>query len=401
MSVIISKPVAVVKQASGFKLAVFLLVYHTFVSTSLILPLLGVSNLILVLTNFFGILSLIVFHSRRIEKWAIILIFLIIFFTVFKVMFFHEFKFFKINLFLITSVLLVSLVNIAEIKRFIDISSKFILIVLIGAIAAFILHNIGLNYVFTYVSQSGREHYFYYTSFGHSFGKSLRACGIYDEPGTLAFMAGGLLVLRRIFSLNQKLSITILFFTFITFSLAFLIFSIIYITTINLKRGQITGILTLLVTFMFIINITGFINLLEDNLFTRFTLNQDERQGIRGGRETLFWNAYYNLTLNDGSILWGVNPYCTINAEECLKKGYMGENPLAPIAEHGIFIAWPYYIFILICLFISIRGRRYLIFLALMSLFLQRPYLLNYGVSLLGIMPIYLFFMRKKYNLKL
>jgi len=281
------------------------------------------------------------------------------------------------------------------------VSSKIFITMLIGALIGFIVNQIGITYIYSYVAQNGREQFLYYTTFGHSAGSILRPSGIYDEPGTLAFMTGGLLVLRQLFSLDQKRSLMILLLGFITFSLSFLVFSIFYVAAINLSKGQRSSILSVLVVFLSLIYITGFDSLLEDNLFSRFTLSQDARQGIRGGRETLFWNAYENLSFKDGSVFWGVNPYCTINNAECLKKGYMSENPLAPIAEHGIFIAWPYYIFILITIFISFKGRRYLIFFALMSLFLQRPYLLNYGVSLLGILPIYLFFMRKKYNLKL
>jgi len=348
--------------------------------------------MMLVLTNFIGILSLIVFYSRRIAKWAVVLIVLILFFTVFKVAFFSEFKFFKINLFLITTILLLSVSNIEELKGFIEVSSKILLAVLIGAVIGFVLHQLGLKSIFSYLAQNGRLQFLYYTSFGHSVGSVLRPSGIYDEPGTLAFMTGGLLVLRQLFSFDQKRSLSILFLGFITFSLAFLVFSIIYISALNLSKGQRAGIASILIVFVALIYITGFDVFLEDNLFSRFTLSQDARQGIRGGRETLFWNAYDNLSFSDDSMLWGVNPYCTIDGEECLKKGYMGENPLAPIAYHGIFIAWPYYLFILLSIIISLKGRKYLIYLAIMSLFLQRPYLLNYGVSLLGILPLYTLF---------
>lgn len=386
----------VINQSGGYNLAVILLVYHTFISTSLILPIFGFSNMMLVIINFIGILSLIVFYSRRITKWAFVLILIILFFTVFKVAFFNEFRFFKINLFLITSILLLSVTNYTELKGFIEVSSKITLIILIGVLIGFIVHQIGLKSIYSYVAQNGRVQFLYYTSFGHLVGPTLRPSGIYDEPGTLAFMTGGLLVLRQLFSLDQKRSLTILFLTFITFSLSFLVFSIIFVAALNLSKGQRSGILSLLVVFIVLIYITGFDGFLEDNLFSRFTLSQDARQGIRGGREALFWNAYDNLSFNDDSMLWGVNPYCTIDGEECLKNGYMGENPLAPIAYHGIFIAWPYYFFLTIAVILSFKGRKYLIYLALMSLFIQRPYLLNYGVSLLGILPLYCHFILKR-----
>lgn len=401
MKVFSIKSAPVIPKSRAYKLTVSLLIYHTFISTSLILPIFGFTGMMLILPNYIGIFSLIVFFSRRIKRWAIVIIFLILFFTFFKVAFFSEILFFKINVFLITTIILISVTNIEEFKGFIEVSSLIILVVLIGAIIGFVLSQLGFKPIFSYVANNERLHLLYYTSFGQSEGIVLRPSGIYDEPGTLAFMTGCLLVLRHIFSENQKLSIVILFLGFITFSLAFLVFSIIYVLAIDFKKGQRFGILMVLAVFLVLIYLSGFDNLLEDNLFSRFTLSQDSRQGIRGGRETLFWTAYDNLSLSDGSIYWGVNPYCTINSEECLKKGYMSENPLGPIAEHGIFIAWPYYIFLLICIIISFKGRRYLIFLALMSLFLQRPYLLNYGVSLLGILPIHLFYKRKEYHLNL
>lgn len=396
MTLTLNKKIHIAQKKRGQNLVVFILIYHTFLSTSIVFSALGLSYTIILAINFLTIAYLLVVTNRVIDKWAILLVLAILILTSFKVINFGNVLFYKINLYLITTILLISLSDINEIKCFVELSSKIILFVLFGSAIALILQQIGLKPVFTFVAENGRHHFLYFTSFGHMAGSVLRPSGIYDEPGTLAFMTGGLLVLRQFFSLNQKRTLMLLAFGFVTFSLAFLVFTIIFVLSININKNQRTGILIFLFAITTIVYISGFNKLLEDNLFTRFSFSEDARGGLRGGRETLLITAYENLSNNDESLLWGVNPYCTIYNEECLKNGYMGENPLAPIAYHGIFIAWPYYLFIIITLIISIKGRKYLIYLALMSLFIQRPYLLNYGVSMLGVLPLFLYFSKKK-----
>src|SRR5690606_41114035 len=131
-------------------------------------------------------------------------------------------------------------------------------------------------------------------------------------------------------------------------------------------------------------SLAGFLSLFESTVLGRVSIDQNSVH-VTGGRQTLMETAQYNLANTREGYLWGVEPYCTIIDEKCLEKGYMGEDPLAPIAYHGIFIAWPYCIFILLSILISLIGRRYCVYLALMSMFLHRPYLLNDGVWLFGI----------------
>lgn len=380
---------------SGFWLVVILLLYHSFFSTSLLPHLIGLTSLtVLVALNFILIALLLVFYNRSFKAWAIILSIITLVFTSFKVLNFGEIMFYKVNIYLILTFLILSIVKNNEIVKFIEIASKILLVILIGAIIAIILFQIGLPAIFSYLAPNGRMQYFYYTSFGHPSGVTLRPSGIFDEPGTLSFMLAGILTLRHIFNLNQKRTLLLLFLGFSSLSLAYTVFAALFVFSLNLKSKDKKNTIIFIISFFLIAIFTGFLSIFEMAVLGRVSIDQNSIQ-VTGGRQTLMETAQYNLASTKESYLWGVEPYCTIINEKCLEKGYMGENPLAPIAYHGIFIAWPYYLFLILSVFISLKGRKYVVYLALMSIFLQRPYLLNYGVCLLGILPIYLYFNNK------
>ncbi len=384
-------------RAKGHSLALILLLFHSFFSTSLIPGLIGISPTFIVLSNFIMIFLLIFHYGRTIKSWAIILTLLVLSTTLFKVLEFGEPFFFKINVYLILTFSILSVVRNNEIVVFTEISSKFLLIFLIGACIAIALNIIGLSYIYSYVAANGREQFFYYTSFGHLHGAVLRPSGIYDEPGTLAFMLASILVLRRIFDLNQKHSLVLLFLGFSTFSVAYVVFSFFYLFSMNLNGKNRRTTFLLILVFITGSSFSGFIDLFQSAVINRVEIGGDAIH-VSGGRQSLMELAQYNLSTTRDAYLWGVDPFCTINNEACLSKGYMSENPLAPLAEHGLFIAWPYYLFLSLLVILSFKGRKYLIYLAIGSIFLQRPYLLNYGVSLLGILPIYLYYVINRHE---
>ena len=66
----------------------------------------------------------------------------------------------------------------------------------------------------------------------------------------------------------------------------------------------------------------------------------------------------------------------------------MGENPLAPLVQQGIFISWPYYAALVVLFLAPLFGQRYVVSMAFGALLLQRPYIVGIGYSLIGLLVI-------------
>lgn len=386
------------RKIPGYWLIISLLLYQTIISRSTFFSYWDIIGFTMLLPNFIGIGYAIFIYKRRIQSWQILLIFSVLVTTLIKVVYFGEFLFFKFNLFFIIAVLLAGISSEKELYKFVEIASKVLFIVLIGAVIGFILYLIGIKPFFSFIGANSRFQSFYWTTFGHPSGDILRPNGIFDEPGTLAFTVGIVLVLRQQFKMDVRLSLAILYLTFITFSLAFMVFSIFYLLSIEIPKKHRFSLIGLLLVFIISIIVTPLNDFFNDYLLNRFTLDRDQAQSFTTGRYGLMELAYDNLIYFKDSYLWGVTPFCAINNAECMKYGYMAENPLDPLAHHGIFMSWPYYVFIILLVLFGVRNRKSFVFLAIAVLFLQRPYLLNYGTSLLGILPLIIHF---KYKPKL
>ncbi len=66
----------------------------------------------------------------------------------------------------------------------------------------------------------------------------------------------------------------------------------------------------------------------------------------------------------------------------------MGENPLSPLVQQGIFISWPYYVTLAILFISPVFGRKYIVSFAFGALLLQRPYMVGIGYSLIGLLVV-------------
>ncbi len=99
----------------------------------------------------------------------------------------------------------------------------------------------------------------------------------------------------------------------------------------------------------------------------------------------LLLNAAVVLSSVDHAALMGASSDCTLNIASCIDQfGAMGENLLSPLVSQGLFLSWPYYVFLVTGVLSLARGRKGLLFFAVALLFVQRPYLLNLGYAVLG-----------------
>ncbi len=91
-------------------------------------------------------------------------------------------------IFFVSAALLVSQANKAERDAFVDLASRFMLVLLIGAIVGYTLAAAGAPPLGAFENTDGRANYFFYTTFTNTREENfIRPSGIYDEPGAFSF----------------------------------------------------------------------------------------------------------------------------------------------------------------------------------------------------------------------
>lgn len=288
-------------------------------------------------------------------------------------------------IFIVSAALLVSQANKAERDAFVDVASSFLLALLIGAVVGYALAAAGVPPLSTFENTDGRTNYFFYTTFTNTFEETfIRPSGIYDEPGALSFFICITAYLRDATGRSRQTTLALLLLGFITFSVMHLIFFVFYIlaSQANLRRlMRLTLSVALLIAALFAL---GAGDVIQDRLLSRLELT-DEGNVAGDTRTLLLLNAAVVLSSVDHAALMGASSDCTLNIASCIDQfGAMGENLLSPLVSQGLFLSWPYYVFLVTGVLSLARGRKGLLFFAVALLFVQRPYLLNLGYAVLG-----------------
>lgn len=290
-------------------------------------------------------------------------------------------------IFLASAVLLVSQANAAERNAYVDLASRFLLVLLVGAFIGYLLSSAGASPLGRFDNTDGRTNYFFYSTFSNTFEEGfIRPSGIYDEPGAFSFFICMVAYLREVTGRGRAMTYALLLLGFITFSIMHLIFFILFVlaTQVNLWRLLRFGALLAMLVAMLVTAGAG--DVIQDKVLSRLELTDD---GAVAGdtRSLLLLNAAVVLSTVEAAPLMGADSDCTLNAEACIEKfGAMGENLLSPLVSQGLFLSWPYYLFLLAGIVALARGRRGLLFFAVALMFVQRPYLLNLGYSVFGVL---------------
>lgn len=290
-------------------------------------------------------------------------------------------------MFFVLSALLVSQANKAERDAFVELASRFMLVLLIGAVVGYVLSAAGAPPLLTFENTDGRNNYFFYTTFTNTLEETfIRPSGIYDEPGAFSFFICITAYFREATGRSRPMTLALLLLGFITFSVMHLIFFALYILASqdNLRRVvRFTLALALLIVALFAL---GAGDVIQDKLLSRLELT-DEGNVAGDTRTLLLLNAAVVLSSLDHALLMGASSDCTLRIEACVDQfGAMGENLLSPMVSQGLLLSWPYYLFLLTGLLSLASGRTGLLFFAVGLLFVQRPYLLNLGYAVLGAM---------------
>jgi hypothetical protein len=311
-----------------------------------------------------------------------------------------------------SGLILVSLLNIEIIRSYVRIASIYLIVLaLLGWIALFYnLHypDSGILFSFTRIGRPDNIIYLGYGSFFNGWVASgiLRVSGIYDEPGTFSLIVCIICSIRYFLNFNLKVTILILLLSINTFSLAHFIYTIIFIviTAVNINninlliiflKKRINIIIIIIIILMIYFSSIPFI--FGEFIQARLTLTVD---GSLSGDNRSFRliNALKAISVDPLILLFGSGPGCAFGRGDCPTLfSQVGENPLTLLVTYGIFLSWPFYLFIISVVLRANLSRSYFVLLLITLIILQRPLFFVYGFSTLIILMIRVYY-DYKYN---
>lgn len=379
------------------KVLVFLLLFNSLLVISPLFSWLLPFSEVYAVVTFVILVFYLIFFNIKLNIRYLLVAFVLIFGSLVPSLYWLELRYFFYPSFFLVALLLVTICGRNEIAKFVDLSTNIILLLLAASVVGFILAKLGFDYTLKFKNPDGRWNYLYYTTLtNYVRGDFIRPSAIFDEPGTFSFVICLTAFFRFCLGRDFKLTWIILFLGFITFSLAHLIFCTIFLFAERFNAKRISFFLGLLLSAFLIFTFTGFSSTISDKLLGRLEITEEGT--VKGDNRTvLMGNALSEIEKKNEAVLVGLDPDCLFNVPVC-KEEYplMGANPVTPLVFQGLFVSWPYYLLIILsCLSLFVHGRSGLAFFAVGLLFLQRPYLMLAGYSLLGVLAVQLVYANK------
>lgn len=298
-------------------------------------------------------------------------------------------------IFFTCALLLVELSGKEGIDRFCSMATRLVLVLLVGALLAFVLARAGFPPILTITNPDGQSYYFFYTSFTNSYEDDfIRAAGIYDEPGAFSMYICFVAALRHLLQRDRRTTWLMLALGFITFSLAHLIYVLFHFLAEQANKKRIVVVFAVLAAGL--ITIVSSISI-ESNivLLRRLALTEDSGLVAGDNRSLQLINAWSQINDNPSSVLYGLDSTCVFNQMICQEKfGSLGENPLSPLAFGGLASEGVFYVVVALFLLSPLFGKRYLVLFGMGLLFVQRPYVMGFSYALLAVMLVDVFLRR-------
>jgi hypothetical protein len=381
-------------------------VYVFILWTDPVSSLFKINVMYLVILQFLFVVPYIIISNRKYNYRILPLVAFLFIGSIITSLFWVDLKMvFLVVPFIISLLMLLSL-NYNQINVFINWSSSFLIVLIIGAWIGFIYALFGGQPLFYIERPNGLFVYYFLTTFSNSWNllqNTIRPTGIYDEPGAFSFVICTVAFMRHNLNKGKNVTWIILLSGFITLSLAHLVYVFFHFlaermslkNTISARNIFITSVSILLIS---IINVDIFRqsgNVIGMYYTNRLEISQDNTKIIEGD------NRFYGFiltakALSVESILFGLDNECAMSARACSQNLNVGlENPLGPIARAGLLNTWPYYLLILLSFVLVVNRRSNLVFLGFALILLQRPYTMAFGYSLLIILPYMTYFLKK------
>lgn len=370
---------------------VALLAFYSLAGISPVWHLLGLHHRHLMLATLAGVLALSYVHRRSLTGW-LVPVALLLFGSAFAAgIYWAEPRLTLYPMPLLVACMLLAQSTPREISRYIDVATAVMLTLVAGGVIGLLLARAGVTPPFQFPNPDTRPNFFFYTTLTNAYWSGwIQAAGIYDEPGAFSLMICATAFMRHVTGRDYRLTWVLLGLGLVTFSLAHLVFMVVFALAERVSLRRLAFLAVSIVALVLAARGTGMDQTYRQYLFARVTLDAAHERGFNA-RIALTRNAAEGLRNVDGAVVFGVDSDCTVDYAACRRKwAYMGENPLSPLAHHGLLLAWPYYLFLALGLGFAATGRRNLAFLAVTLLFLQRPYVVAFGYSFVAVASVWL-----------
>jgi len=291
-----------------------------------------------------------------------------------------------------------------DIRIFTEVSTKILIIFIIGAWIGFIYRLTGGQSLFSLPLKGGEYSLdLFLTTFSKLGGISdiagvIRPTAIYDEPGSFAFIICSVALLRHKLKLKKWDTWILLLGGLITFSLALFIYIFFHIGSyIKWNRKIIRNFLFTIILILGTVSILPNLGYFDTLILARLEINESTGHLAGDNRsEAVELAASY---INPEMLLWGIDKLCMLDVSAAsVKYGRYGDNPLYPLVSFGLLISWIYYFIIILLIVIGIRRKSNFVYLGLAMLFFQRPYFSNFIYSFFIFYSIKVNFMDRYVN---
>ena len=326
-------------------------------------------------------------ESIFLKKWFLLGVFAVVLTSIVPAFYWQDLRYVAFPVFLLTSLYVIQYVDRDSLEKLISLVSAFMLLLLLMAVFGFILAIYGVEPVLSFNNPDGRPNFLYFTTLTNSFrGDMIRPSGIYDEPGALSLYVCAVAAIRHLSDRDNRLTWVILLLGFVTLSLAHLIYVFVHLLSERFNKKNSLRFLLLGGVVLVVLLASNMHMLINDVLFSR--LSFDEAGAIAGdNRSFRMLNAIYIIKSDPMVVFFGVHPSCVFDYNVCKEMfPLMGENPLSPVAFQGMFLAWPYYVALLLLLFAAFKGKKNLVCLGFALLLLQRPGVASISMSMVVVL---------------
>lgn len=336
---------------------------------------------------FFCFLFLLLNLEHDIPRNLLFIVFVIVFSSGCIALFWQNPKFLTLSLYCSLSLYISNIVYNKYLDMVIKYMTVLLLVVSMMAWLGFFYALNGGESIFDIKNPDGRSAFFYISTMTNfRVGNIIRPAGFFDEPGALSFFICMLVFFRDALDYNKIVTFLLLFLGLITFSVAHIIFCVLFLlfsTRISIKiKGSI--FIALIIFCISAFSLLSNIEVIDKLLMSRFELNSDG--SISGDNRTgRFLNAINLIIEYPKLLLFGLDELCILGDDFCVRKyGAFGENILSPLVMYGFFNSMYFYfiIFSLLCFsYVRSDGSFGFLNVAIIALLFQRPYAYSYGYS--------------------
>lgn len=285
------------------------------------------------------------------------------------------------------SLLFIVLGSKESVRVFLGLTSILMLILLVGAVIAFMWGGMGLEPLGSFKNPNGKTNYVFPFSFSNSFYQGVvRPAGIFDEPGAFSFFLCATAFSRLIVGLNKKITWAILFMGLSTLSLAHVVYMVFHFLAEPWRtKGQLVWFSSLFGVFVVVVlSFSGYAGDLERRFFERFDVTE---AGVPDG--------FQRRLENHANTLRSISTASDFFFGSSSPVARYGSAPLTPIVERGFLVVWPHYAVLLFAMLIAVdlvkrkKGVAFAL-IGFYSLFLQRPGIMATAYSFWAILPFFL-----------